>query len=48
VILMNIDHFKHVNDSYGHLVGDSMLQEIADRLFDIATLRSALAAKSLS
>jgi diguanylate cyclase len=29
VVLMDIDHFKKVNDSHGHLVGDSMLKGIS-------------------
>lgn len=32
VIFVDIDRFKHINDSMGHSIGDQILQEFAERL----------------
>jgi len=32
LIMMDIDHFKGVNDKFGHLIGDIVIQEVANKI----------------
>ena len=32
LLMIDLDHFKHINDAHGHLAGDALLQSIAKNL----------------
>ncbi|TQS73159.1 diguanylate cyclase [Rhodobacteraceae bacterium] len=43
VMMLDIDHFKKINDSWGHMVGDLVLVEIAQRLSSVMRRKDLLA-----
>lgn len=43
ILICDIDHFKNINDTYGHLAGDAVLQEFASRVREVIKHSRAIA-----
>ncbi len=43
LLAIDVDHFKHINDSHGHATGDLVLQQLAGRMASILREQDVLA-----
>jgi len=42
LLMIDVDHFKNVNDSYGHLTGDEVLKQLSARIASMLRLEDVL------
>lgn len=45
LLMIDVDHFKHFNDDYGHVAGDQCLQRVAQVIASVATRSMDLVAR---